>query len=1274
MALSLVGGAFAFTGCTDYEDDINKLNDRLDALETGTIADVQEQMTTLQSALDQANQTISGLEGNVNDLSGALETLQGSVDGLGGTVDGLQGAVNAIDERLKTVEAFSGDIDALKAAVEEITASLGDYATKDDVAATYATKEAVALLSEKLTAVESQLTDFAAEMTSLSGRVSSLEGKDAELDAAIAAVKTTAESAVAAAAKAQETADNALKTAQDALGQIASLKEALKTYATKGELEAAVEKIDSLDSAIDDELAAKLDASEFNAKFDEALKSAIEDNDGMVNQAIAQAIADATDEYNKNLDEVKARVNALVGKVEDLAKRIQSLVFVPEYNDDNATLSSYTMFGESLTETATITATFKVTPVEYADQLVAQASDVAFVQLLPVKTRAAAASVNVASENVTITKGEGEGYVNVEAIVPISDLDADADEAIDVDANGSPVYRVALYVADPSVVESVEEDPNKDINDIDAGSYISSEYVGLALNETKVNENYVLYNSATKDVFDSEDAEVSKSYLEAPAEEIFYEGYVLCINFGSAKNPEYLTLDEAAARIGLETADAITPEYEVKVDDAVFTQSPNAPANPMKPADLFEVSAVESAFGGPSIAMAQEVEVMKNYVGAKAEVSDRFYFVVEGDFGVSETEEIDVLNNDFSYTVTNEQYSLKLDSRSVDWTYATAVELSSARTVANRYDKPIVFKEVSGELVLPENVKLSDVLGVAPTKSEVTLNGEVVENDVPVLTLTDLASEEARIATVKVSNYDFAKGEVNVYNFKNTYSLGGEVAIDFTVEFELTLGAAPSDQEVDLGTLDVNYTPKEYRHAISTLAEAYDVISSENSAFFENEAEFMEALNEGYVSNNTILQERNGEIIDQNVSRLRPMNSVYNATDKVYEDTESEIFFAAGAMTKIGDKFEYKTQRDTWFGVSFIFSAKADVVKPAFTLAYADNMVFDGVVTLNGKLNVTSDNNDTYTLDEATLSDYFVVRNYNVVGDYTAAEIEDMYPLSVKFEVVEKAEDYKGYVIPAIGAKSASTVTVDENFGYGVMRHTYNSADNTVQLTYPYQTNVLSTVHVKASLMLEGIAEPISEQTITITSDDPIEYEDAVSMDVYRVAGSSEIVNVNVWDAIKVYAKQDYTYSAAGTDRVFGDDFAVKAGDQINLVNANQTTLANMFLREGVSIYDAKGKVVKSQNGLNAENAYKIDFASEGLGFDPVIAGTAIDGTPVESVGGVSFDATTGVMTYDPNNSTLGSRTLNVTVKFAFTNFLGNNEPKVVEVTVNFKEAAADAE
>ena len=44
MAFCLAGGMLAFTGCTDYEDDINKLDDRLTAVE-GTLADLQKKIT-----------------------------------------------------------------------------------------------------------------------------------------------------------------------------------------------------------------------------------------------------------------------------------------------------------------------------------------------------------------------------------------------------------------------------------------------------------------------------------------------------------------------------------------------------------------------------------------------------------------------------------------------------------------------------------------------------------------------------------------------------------------------------------------------------------------------------------------------------------------------------------------------------------------------------------------------------------------------------------------------------------------------------------------------------------------------------------------------------------------------------------------------------------------------------------------------------------------------------------------------------------------------------
>ena len=122
-ALALICGVFAFTGCTDFEKDINDLTDRIEALETGKIADLENQVKTLQEALNSAQGAID-----------AIEAL--GIDGLKDQLDALQGVIDGIN--------------------------LDDYATKDYVDGTFATKDAVKKLEEALGALE--------------GRVEALEG------------------------------------------------------------------------------------------------------------------------------------------------------------------------------------------------------------------------------------------------------------------------------------------------------------------------------------------------------------------------------------------------------------------------------------------------------------------------------------------------------------------------------------------------------------------------------------------------------------------------------------------------------------------------------------------------------------------------------------------------------------------------------------------------------------------------------------------------------------------------------------------------------------------------------------------------------------------------------------------------------------------------------------------------------------------------------------------------------------------------------------------
>ena len=309
MALSLIGGAFAFTGCTDYEDDINKLNDRLDALETGTIASVQEQVKALETSLGSATTAISELNSTVDGIESTLTGLQGDVDALEGEVGDLGTSVSTIEEKIATLESLKGEVEDLATTVEEIKTSLSeDYLTKDEAAATYATAEAVKALEARLGTAEGKLDDFTSDLAELRAGLTALEGKyDSELKISEVIAKIEAAQASADAAKAA--ADKAQADATTALGEVRSLKEALGVYADAAYIEAALDE--------------KLDIEDFDATFDAALAEALK-NDGVITEAIAKAIDEAVSVVSAKLDELLAQI----------PHRLTSLSLIPEFYVD----------------------------------------------------------------------------------------------------------------------------------------------------------------------------------------------------------------------------------------------------------------------------------------------------------------------------------------------------------------------------------------------------------------------------------------------------------------------------------------------------------------------------------------------------------------------------------------------------------------------------------------------------------------------------------------------------------------------------------------------------------------------------------------------------------------------------------------------------------------------------------------------------------------------------------------------------------------------------
>ena len=292
----LAGATLAYTGCTDYDEDIEAINDRIDALETGTIADVQNQVKSMQSQIASletakaaAETAISKLQSTVSGLEGQLATLSAKADANASEIANLKSSISTINT---TITSLTGRVSTCESEIKAIKDGLSKYATLSYVDATFYTKEqASKLLSDVIGPIQ---TDLGNAKTA----ISALEGKyDSELKISEILAKITAADEAAKAAQADAT---------KALGQIKSLRDALGVYAKAGQ--------------IDEALKAKLDIAAFGTEFDKQLTLALADN-GKITSAIASAIASATATINARIDEV-------LGVIEE---RLSSIAFVPQY-------------------------------------------------------------------------------------------------------------------------------------------------------------------------------------------------------------------------------------------------------------------------------------------------------------------------------------------------------------------------------------------------------------------------------------------------------------------------------------------------------------------------------------------------------------------------------------------------------------------------------------------------------------------------------------------------------------------------------------------------------------------------------------------------------------------------------------------------------------------------------------------------------------------------------------------------------------------------------
>lgn len=369
LALVLSGIMLAGVGCKNYDDDIDKINNRLDELYV-TVADLDEQIESVRNAIP------------------SLDALNEEVAALRSELDGVKTDVASIDQKLEAI----GDV---QAKLNELSQELKDYvngaiqSSEETLRNELATKGAVSELEALIKGIQE---DYNAELEEINIKLTELEGTVGELPAVdikdlkdrLAALEDSAVDADALAALAERVVDlegievltetdvnklidtqiKELLESKPWLGD--SLNEAIAAYLSNNGYitNAALSGYVSLDDIIDE---MEKEQSDYAA----ALIAFIQANQTQIDANELQILVDGN---QKKMSEL---MNEFSDRLFALENRIQSLVYVPSSLSETSnhipvTPAPYIIFDDDSREylgNQTLEMTFRVSPASLAKKI-----------------------------------------------------------------------------------------------------------------------------------------------------------------------------------------------------------------------------------------------------------------------------------------------------------------------------------------------------------------------------------------------------------------------------------------------------------------------------------------------------------------------------------------------------------------------------------------------------------------------------------------------------------------------------------------------------------------------------------------------------------------------------------------------------------------------------------------------------------------------------------------------------------------------------------------
>lgn len=335
---------------------IEELEEKDAELDT-KIAEVRNQLVSLEPV-------ISTMQSQINENRGTLESLSEYLPELKAELEGKISAVDAKANELNgQLTALAEQLPVMFAEVNASIKAVADRVTKIEVDVE-GLKAAIAGLQEAKTAMEGAIDELQAQDSQLANSIISyyeqaiaavddaVADLQAKIDANAEDIEANAEAVANAMIKIGEV-ETALNTAIDELtAQDAQLAGSILSYyeqaiaATEdvaNNLETAIGRIDELEDALDALKTLGQEKLEALQNADAALAAKIEEKTTEVMNMLLTVVVAAEDRANDKIAQLRSLVNdahsfieELRGEISDLAKRVQSLVYVPEYSDGKA--------------------------------------------------------------------------------------------------------------------------------------------------------------------------------------------------------------------------------------------------------------------------------------------------------------------------------------------------------------------------------------------------------------------------------------------------------------------------------------------------------------------------------------------------------------------------------------------------------------------------------------------------------------------------------------------------------------------------------------------------------------------------------------------------------------------------------------------------------------------------------------------------------------------------------------------------------------------------